>query len=87
LKFCESWFGPNRPGGGGPDSRVFEVYLNGRTLLSKFDLYKEARGSLTAFDRTFHNVEASAQGKLVLQFVPIRNYALINGIEILDEGN
>ncbi len=86
LKFCESWFGPGRPGGGGADSRIFDVYANGRTLLRNFDLFKEAGGSLRAIDKTFKGLEPNAQGKIVLQFVPDRNYALINGIEVLDEG-
>ena len=86
LKFCESWFGPGRPGGGGTNSRLFDVYLNGRTLLRNFDIYKESGGSLRAFDRTFRGIEPTAQGKLFFQFVPVQNYALINGIEIIDEG-
>jgi len=86
LKFCESWFGTGRAGMGGLNSRIFDVYMNGKTLLHNFDLYKEG-GSLRAFDRTFKGLEPNAQGKLVFHFAPIHNYAMINAIEVLDEGH
>jgi hypothetical protein len=86
LRFCEHWFGPGRPGNGGVGSRVFDVYMNGRILLEHFDIFKEAGGALRPLDKTFHNLKPNAQGKLVFQFVPIQNYALINGIAVVDEG-
>ncbi len=85
LYFCESWFGPGRPGGGGAGARQFDVYLNGEALLRNFDIFREAGGCLRALTRTFRHIAPNAQGKLVLQFVPIRNYALINAIEVTDE--
>ena len=84
LKFCEQFFGPGRPGKGGVGSRVFDLYCNGRTLLRRFDLIKEA-GPLRAVERTFHGLEPSAQGKLLLTFVPVTNYPLVNAIEVADE--
>jgi hypothetical protein len=86
LRFNESWFGPGRPGGGGVGSRVFDVYSGGRTLLHRFDIYKEAGGPLKAVTKTFRGLQPNAQGRLVLQFVPVENYACINSIELLDEG-
>jgi hypothetical protein len=86
LYFCESWFGPGRPGGGGTGSRVFDLYLNGQSLLRNFDIFEESGGSLRALTRTFRRLTPNAQGKLVLQFVPVRNYGLINAIEVIDEG-
>jgi hypothetical protein len=86
LRFSEHWFGPGRPGGGGAGERIFDVYVNGRTLLDKFDVFKAAGGALRPVDRTFRGLQPNAQGKLIFQFVPVRNYASINGIEIVEEG-
>jgi hypothetical protein len=85
LHFCEHWFGDARPGGGGVGSRVFDVYMNGRTLLEHFDISRESGGPLRPIRKTFRNLHPNAQGKLVFQFVPVRNYSLINAIEVLEE--
>ena len=85
LRFCEHWFGPGRPGGGGVGSRVFDVYMNGRVLLEAFDVFKEAGGALNPISKTFRNLQPNAQGKLIFQFVPARNYAMVNGIEVTEE--
>ena len=86
FRFSEQWFGPGRPGGGGARSRVFDVYCNGVRLLKSFDIFSEAGGSGRALVRTFQGLEPNAQGKLVFSFVPIKNYACLNAIEVLDEG-
>lgn len=84
LRFCESYFGPDRPGGNGVGARVFDVYLNGRTLLRQLDVFKEA-GSLRGLVKTFRGLEPNVQGKLVFSFVPVRNYATVSAIEVVDE--
>lgn len=85
MKFCESWFGQGRPANGGTGKRVFDISFNGRILLRDFDVFKEA-GSLRALDKTFRGMTPNAQGKLVFAFTPSHNYAMINAIEVLDEG-
>ena len=85
MKFCESWFGPERPAGGGAGERLFDISFNGRVLLGNFDVFKEA-GSLRALDKTFKGLEPSAQGKLIFSFVPRRQYAMLDAIEVVDEG-
>jgi hypothetical protein len=85
LLFAETWFGPTNPGGNGPGSRVFDVYCNGVKLLKGFDLFREAGGENIAVERTFRNVLPNAQGKVVLSFVPIHNYAVVNAIELVSE--
>jgi hypothetical protein len=85
MKFCESWFGLERPADGGAGKRVFDVSFNGRILLSNFDVFKEA-GSLRALDKTFKGLEPNAQGKLIFTFAPSHNYAMVNAIEVVDEG-
>jgi hypothetical protein len=83
LHFAETWFAtPNSPGG--PGSRVFDVYCNGTTLLKSFDILKEGPSNRAVL-KVFHNVQASPQGKLNLEFVPIANYATVNAIEIVEE--
>jgi hypothetical protein len=95
LRFAETYWGiqnayPNLPDQsgspvGGPESRVFDVYCNGMTLLKDFNIFKEASGPLIARDKTFHNLHPDAQGKLILSFVPVVDYALVNAIEVEDE--
>jgi len=95
LRLAETYWGientfPNAPDQngspvGGAESRIFDVYCNGATLLKNFNLFKEAGGPLVASDRTFHNLQPDGQGKLVLNFVPVRDYAFVNAIEIEDE--
>jgi len=87
LRFCESWFGPNKPAGGGAGSRIFDVYMNGLALLRGFDIFKEAGGGDRPLDKVFHSLTPNAQGKLTFSFVPVHNYACLNAIEVVDEGS
>ncbi len=89
LHFAEHWFGVPVVAGGPSwtGMRVFDVYCNGVALLRKFDTVAEAGGSLKAIQRTFRGLEPDAQGKLVLTFVPIRDYASVSAIEIVDEND
>jgi hypothetical protein len=86
LYFSERYFGPGMPGGGGPGSRVFDVTCNGNTLLKNFDIFKTAGGADRALTERFRGIEGNAQGKLFLRFVPVVNYALVDAIEVTDEG-
>jgi len=86
LKFSEAWFGPSKPGGGGPGSRRFDILANSEPLAHNFDIYKEAGGPEKAVDRTFPHLHPNAQGKLVISLVPVDNYACVNAIEVIDEG-
>jgi hypothetical protein len=83
--FAETWFGPGKLQHGGAGSRSFDLLCNGVALLRELDIFKEAGGSDRALRKVFHGLEPSPQGKLVLSFVAHRNYAAINGIEVLDE--
>ena len=85
LHFAETYFGPQNPGGGGAASRLFDVYCNGVRILQEFDIFKEAGGANRALVKTFHNLEPSPQGKLLLTFVPVKNYACVNAIEVGSE--
>ena len=85
LYFAETYFGPENAGFGGEASRVFDVCCNGVALLRDFDIYREAGGANRALRKTFHGLVPSAAGKLTLSFVPSKNYALVNAIEVNDE--
>ncbi|MDE3178760.1 MAG: hypothetical protein KGM47_03790 [Acidobacteriota bacterium] len=85
LRFAETYFGPGNPGAGAAGSRVFDVYCNGVPLLQNFDIFEEAGGANRALEKTFSGLKPDAQGKLVLRFVPITNYASVNAIEVAAE--
>ncbi len=86
FHFAEAWFGPDKPTAGGVGSRLFDVYCNGRVLLKDFDIFKTAGGENRAIQKSFHGLTPNAQGKLMLSFVPVKNYASLNAIEVVDEG-
>lgn len=85
LGFVETWWGKSNPGGAGEGARVFHVYCNGAALLENFDILREAGGENRAIEKVFHDLSPNAQGKIVLSFVPVENYACLNFIELEDE--
>ena len=85
LKFCEGHYGPHNTGVGGVGSRVFDVYCNGVALLRGLDISKEAGGEGRPLNRTFSGVRPTAQGKIVLTFVPVNGMACVNGIEVVED--
>lgn len=85
LYFAENWFGPGNPGGGGIDSRTFDILVNGMMLRKNFDILKETRGTNRAVVVSEHGVEPNHQGKIVISLAPNHNYACINGLEVIDE--
>ena len=84
LRFAETYFGStvqNAP----PfekASRLFDVRANGMTLLKDFDIGVEAGGPNRGIEKRFEDIEPNAQGLIVLEFHPTRNYACVNAIEI-----
>jgi hypothetical protein len=66
-------------------ANIFDVSLNGGLLLRDFKVqYKRGLGEGQV--KTFTHLQPNAQGKLILSFVPSQNYALVNSIEVVDEG-
>jgi len=84
LFFAETWFGSKLPFAPSEviGARIFNVFANGVALLRDFDIAREAQGSKTGVEKTFENLEPNAQGKIDLEFVPVRNYAEVNAIEV-----
>jgi len=85
LHFAETFFGTNLPfarnNPAGP--RVFNVFANGLALLRNFDVEKEAGGPNKPLVKEFENLEPNAQGMIVLDFIPVHNYAEVNAIEVM----
>ncbi len=85
LRFAETYYGPHNPGQGGVGSRIFNVYCNGVALLRNFDIFKAAGGENRPARETFHNLGPNAQGKLEFWFEPVKDYASVNSIEVVQQ--
>jgi len=85
LYFAEAWFGPGNFAGGGIGSRIFDILCNGVAVRRGFDIFKEARGSSRAVIVPIHGLEPDPQGKLTIALRPVRNYASLNALEVIDE--
>jgi hypothetical protein len=85
LRFCEGHYGHRNTGVGGVGSRVFNVYCNGVALLRNFDIIKQAGGEGLPVDKIFSGIRPTAQGKIVLTFVPVNGMACVNGIEVTED--
>jgi hypothetical protein len=86
LYFAETYFGTKLPfaENNRGDPRIFNVFANGLVLVRDFDLAKEAGGPNKPLVKEFENLEPNAQGLIVLEFIPVHNYAEVNAIEILE---
>ena len=66
-----------------PGRRLFNVAINGRTMLEHFDIFAAAGGDHRAAVREFF-VAANARGNIHLHFTPVRDNTKISGVEVLD---
>jgi hypothetical protein len=82
LYFSEVIFLPTEFGDGVENRRIFDVLMNGRPLLSSFDIAADAGGANTADIRAFTNV-SPVNGFLTLDFRPILSGAWLNAIEVI----
>jgi hypothetical protein len=82
LFFAETFFGAAN-GRSAEAPRLFDVFCNGRTLLHGLDVMGEAGGENRALVKTFPGLTPNAQGKLILDFVPIRNLATLSALELV----
>jgi malectin (di-glucose binding ER protein) len=81
LHFAETTYSPASSLGGGENSRVFDVQLNGSPLLKQFDIVSDA-GANTADVRVFRDVSPSKDGYLHLDFAGSLGLPIVNAIEI-----
>jgi hypothetical protein len=82
LHFAETTYSPNSTLGGGENSRVFDVQLNGRPLLTQFDIVSDA-GANTADVRVFRDITPNKDGYIHLEFSGSLGLPIINAIEIV----
>lgn len=83
LHFAETWFGTPESHGPALDSRLFDVFANGVALMENFDIAREA-GRNRALTKIFDDLEPNPQGALSIEFDPVRNYAEVNAIEVVE---
>ncbi|MBE3568175.1 MAG: hypothetical protein IMW90_20860, partial [Thermogemmatispora sp.] len=62
--------------------RVFNVSLNGQTVLANFDIFAAAGGANKAVVKEF-STTASSSGTITLQFSSVVDQAQLNGLEVL----
>ena len=62
--------------------RLFNVVINGTTVLSNFDIYATAGGNYRAVLREF-TATANASGQIVINFNTVTDNATIGGIEVI----
>ncbi len=85
LGFAETYFGAGNPGEGSKGERLFNVLCNGQILLRDFSILQAAGGANRALVKVFEHIEPSPQEKIVLDFVPVRDYACVNTIQVFSE--
>ena len=78
---------PNRPeprSNPASRDRVFNVFCNGKTILANLNILDEA-GENRPLVRKIKGLQPNAQGKLLLEFVPVTRYATVTAIEVVPE--
>ncbi len=82
LHFFEDAFGIDEEHGGGEGSRVFDVDANGKPLLTRFDIVRDAGGARIGDERVFL-VSPHTDGFLHLNFRGRVDRAMLSGIELI----
>jgi hypothetical protein len=82
LHFVEPVYGPGLETGGGENSRVFDVMVNGKVVLDSFDIVADAGGPLIADIRVFKDIEPGPDGVLRVGFHAKREQSLVSAIEV-----
>jgi hypothetical protein len=66
------------------EDRIFNVFCNGEEILSRLNIRAQA-GENHPLTQKISGLEPNAQGKLLLDFVPVKGYATVTAIEVLPE--
>ena len=66
------------------EGRVFNVFCNGKTILPDLNILEQA-GENRPLVRRIKGLEPNAQGKLLLEFVPVSRYATVSAIEVVPD--
>jgi hypothetical protein len=86
LHFAETWFGTPQSHEPAYGSRIFNVFANGNTLLRNYQVIQDAGGPNREVRKVFEDLTPNAQGLLLIEFVPVENYAEVNAIEVVETG-
>jgi hypothetical protein len=78
------WDQPSSGENRAPVAHIFDVFCNGNALLKNFNPAREARQTDVVI-RKATDLRPNAQGKLLLNFVPVEGYATVTGIEVLPQ--
>jgi beta-galactosidase len=73
LKFQE-------PAAGAAGVREFDVQVNGKIMLRRFDVFAAAGGKLKPVDRAFD--ATSRDGAILIEFHPLKGNALVSALSI-----
>jgi hypothetical protein len=82
LHFVEPVYGPGLETGGGENSRVFDILVNGKVAIDSFDIVSDAGGPLIADVRVFKDIQPGPDGVLRLGFHAKREQPIVSAIEI-----
>jgi len=82
LHFVEPVYGPGLETGGGENSRVFDILVNGKLMIDGFDIVSDAGGPLIADVRVFKDIQPGPDGILRLGFHARREQPIISAIEV-----
>ena len=69
---------------GTAEPRIFDVFCNGNRIVNHLNIHDQA-GENRPLVRTIGNLEPNAQGKLLLEFVPVSHYATLSALEVVPQ--
>ena len=69
---------------GTTEPRIFDVFCSGRRIVNHLEILDQV-GENQPLVRKIGNLEPNAQGKLLLEFVPVSHYATVSAIEVLPQ--
>ena len=81
LHFIEHVRGADRSS---DQKRVFNVFCNGKAIVGNLNILGEV-GETRPLVRKVRSLSPNAQGKLLLEFVPVTGYATVTAVEVLPE--
>ena len=70
--------------GGNSEDRTFDVFCNGKAILRKINIMDRV-GENRPLVMKIKGLEPNAQGKLLLEFVPVTGYATVSAVEVVAE--
>ena len=85
LYFQDVWFSHQPKAMVSTGLRRFDVTCNGKELVKQLDILGEANGTGFRVERHFTGLTPTSQGKLLLNFTPSKNYAMLNAIVVEQE--